>query len=439
MTTKTSVIGEHIAPTTTPKPRFLDGLAKRALINRLEQIEHGEIILSEEDHQSRYGQRTPRCPLSVKINIYDPRFYPEVAFGGSIGAGEAYMAGYWHASDLTALIRIFLCNRKVLDGMDGGLAWFTIPLQKLLHRLNRNTVNGSQKNIATHYDFGNDFFASFLDETMMYSNAIFTNPTMTLHEAQLTRLQHICKKLDLKPTDHVLEIGTGWGGFAIYAAKHYGCRITTTTISRAQYDLACERIADAGLSDRVTVLLQDYRDLTGQYDKLVSIEMIEAVGNEYYEAYFAKCSELLKPEGMMLLQAITIADQQYETAKRSVDFIQRHIFPGSCIPSVAAMSHAIARATDMRIFHLEDIGSHYATTLRVWRHNLHTNWSKIRALGYSDEIFRMWEFYFCYCEGGFTERVIGNVHMLLTKPDNRRSSLLWQHSDLFEVTGVQLK
>ena len=424
MTTKTSVMSEHIAPTTTPKPRFLDGVAKRALVSRLRQIEHGEVILREEGQQYRYGQRTSRCPLSVTISIYDPRFYSEVAFGGSIGAGEAYMAGYWHASDLTGLIRIFLCNRKVLDGMDGGLAWVTIPLQKLLHRLHRNTVDGSQRNIAAHYDLGNDFFASFLDETMMYSNAIFTHPTMSLHEAQLTRLKSICNKLDLKPTDHVLEIGTGWGGFAIYAATHYGCQITTTTISRAQYDLACDRIAAAGLTNRVTVLLQDYRDLTGQYDKLVSIEMIEAVGHEYFETYFGKCSELLKPEGMMLLQAITIADQQYESARRSVDFIQRHIFPGSCIPSVTAMSRAIARATDMRLFHLEDIGPHYATTLRAWRDNLFKNREYIRALGYSDEMFRMWEFYLCYCEGGFAERAIGNVHMLLTKPYNRRHSLL---------------
>ena len=212
MTTKASVFADHIAPSTTPKPRFLDGIAKRALISRLNQLEDGEVILCEEDRQHQFGKRTDRCPLSVKVNIYDPRFYSEVAFGGSIGAGEAYMAGYWHASDLTALIRIFVCNRKVLDGMDGGLAWLTIPVQKFLHRLNKNTVMGSRKNIAAHYDFGNDFFALILDETMMYSNAIFTNPMMTLHEAQLTRLDHICKKLDLKSTDHVLEIGTGWGG-----------------------------------------------------------------------------------------------------------------------------------------------------------------------------------------------------------------------------------
>ena len=426
MTTKIPVLGERIAPTIAPKPRFLDRVAKRALMNRLQHLQHGEVILNEDGQHFRYGQRTSRCPLSVTITISDPRFYSDIAFGGSIGAGEAYMAGHWRASDLTALIRIFLCNRNVLDGMEGGLARVFSPLQKLLHRLNQNTVEGSQKNIAAHYDLGNDFFALFLDETLMYSNAIFLHPEMTLHEAQLTRLEHICKKLDLKATDHVLEIGTGWGGFAIYATTHYGCRITTTTISRAQYTLACERIASSGLTDRITVLLRDYRDLTGRYDKLVSLEMIEAVGHEYYEAYFGKCSELLKTEGMMLLQAITIADQQYEAAKRSVDFIQRHIFPGSCIPSIAAMTNAIARATDMRLFHLEDIGPHYVTTLRAWRDNLFKNQTQIRELGYTEEMIRMWEFYLCYCEGGFAERAIGNVHMVLTKPFNRRLSLLSQ-------------
>ena len=346
MSAKSSVLVPHIAPSTTPKPRFLDGLAKRVLLSHLKKLQHGEIILREDDTSHRYGHTTSRCPLSVTIAIHNPRFYSEVAFGGSIGAGEAYMAGHWKVSDLTALVRILLCNRTVLDEMDGGLAWLTIPVQKLMHWLNRNTTDGSRRNIAAHYDLGNDFFALFLDESMMYSNAIFAQPTMTLHDAQLTRLSHICQKLDLKPTDHVLEIGTGWGSFAIHAAQNYGCRVTTTTISQAQYELACERIASVGLSDHITVLLHDYRDVTGQYDKLVSLEMIEAVGHEYYDTYFRKCSELLHQEGMMLLQAITIADQQYETAKNSVDFIQRHIFPGGCIPSIAAMSDSIARATN---------------------------------------------------------------------------------------------
>jgi cyclopropane-fatty-acyl-phospholipid synthase len=257
----------------------------------------------------------------------------------------------------------------------------------------------------------------------MYSNAMFTEPTMSLHDAQLARLKHICENLELQSTDHLLEIGTGWGGFALYAATHYGCQVTTTTISKQQYDLTCQRVTAAGLSDRITVLFSDYRDLTGQYDKLVSLEMIEAVGHQYFDSYFGKCSELLKPEGMMLLQAITIADQRYETAKRSVDFIKRYIFPGSCIPSVTAMSASITRSTDMRVFHIEDIGPHYVKTLRAWRDNLYKNRAQIHELGYSDEFFRMWEFYFCYCEGGFTERVISNVQILLTKPENRREPI----------------
>jgi cyclopropane-fatty-acyl-phospholipid synthase len=423
MTTQSLSQASTIAAGMTPKSRFLEGFAKRVLISRLEQITDGEIILRAGQTQHQFGRATSRCPLSVTVTVNHPGFYTEVVFGGSIGAGEAYMGGYWQSSDLTALMRIFLCNRQLLDGMDGGLACLTIPIQKFLHRLSRNTVEGSRRNIAAHYDVGNEFFALFLDESLMYSNAIFMETSMSLHDAQLARLKHICEKLDLKPTDHLLEIGTGWGGFAIYAAIHYGCHVTTTTISKKQYDLACQRVAAAGLSDRITLLFSDYRDLTGPYDKLVSLEMIEAVGHQYFDSYFGKCSELLKSEGMMLLQAITIADQRYESAKRSVDFIKRYIFPGSCIPSVTAMSESISRATDMRLFHLEDIGPHYVRTLRAWRDNLYKNREQIRKLGYSNEFFRMWEFYFCYCEGGFTERVISNVQMVLTKPENRRDPI----------------
>jgi cyclopropane-fatty-acyl-phospholipid synthase len=259
---------------------------------------------------------------------------------------------------------------------------------------------------------------------MMYSSAVFEYPGMPLEAASIAKLDRICRKLDLHPGDHVMEIGTGWGGFALHAAANYGCRVTTTTISRRQHELARERIAAAGLRNRVTLLLEDYRDLSGQYDKLVSIEMIEAVGHQYFDAYFRKCSELLKPEGTMLLQAITIADQRYESARDSVDFIKRYIFPGSCIPSVAAMSDSIARASDMRLIHLEDIGPHYATTLRLWRENLFANLDQVRALGYPDAFIRMWEFYLCYCEGGFSERVLGDVQMLLVKPLARPEPVL---------------
>lgn len=424
MNSRTSVIDARIAPGTTPKPRFLDGVAKRALLQRLQQVHDGELILHDGQEEFRFGRATARCALQISIQVRNPRFYSDIAFGGSIGAGEAYMADYWQTSDLTGLVRLLLCNRELLDGMEGGLAALTLPLQKILHWLNRNTQTGSRRNIAAHYDLGNGLFKLMLDDTMMYSSAIFADPNMSLYDAQVYRLDQICHKLDLQPEDHLLEIGTGWGGLAIHAAKHYGCRVTTTTISREQYELAKARVTEAGLENRITLLLEDYRNLTGQYDKLASIEMIEAVGHQFYDAYFRQCSALLKPDGLMLLQAITIADQQYETAKNSVDFIQRYIFPGSCIPSVTALLDSITRSSDMRLFDLEDIGPHYATTLRQWRENIFRQIDQVRALGYSREFLRMWEFYLCYCEGGFIERAIGDVHMLLAKPDNRRRTLI---------------
>ncbi len=409
----------RIAPAVTPKPHFLDGLAARAVHTRLAAIEHGELVLQEGERQMRFGRRSATCPLSVTVRVHDARFYSDMAFGGSIGAGEAYMQGWWTVDDLTALVRILLCNRSVLDGMEGGLARLTGPLQKALHWLNRNTRAGSQRNIAAHYDLGNDFFRLFLDPSMMYSSAIFERPDMTLEQAQFARLERICRKLELKATDHLVEIGTGWGGMAIHAARHYGCRVTSTTISREQYDLARERIAQAGLAGRITVLLEDYRDLSGRYDKLVSIEMIEAVGHQFYDAYFAQCARLLKDDGLMLLQAITIADQRYEQARRSVDFIQRYIFPGSTIPSVTAMLDAATRSSDLRLVDMLDIGAHYATTLRLWRENFEREQAAVRALGYSEAFMRMWKFYLCYCEGGFAERAIGDAQMLLAKSGNR--------------------
>ena len=405
----------------TPKPHFLDGIAERLVRGRLGGLEHGTLELSDGTSVERYGRTDA---FRANVRVHDPRFYSEIAFGGSIGAGEAYMQGYWSVDDLTALMRILLQNRGVLDGMESGFARVTAPLQRALHWMSRNTHTGSRRNIAAHYDLGNEFFRLFLDPTLMYSSAVFERAGMTLEEASIAKLDRICRKLDLKPGDHVIEIGTGWGGFALHAVRNYGCRVTTTTISRQQYELARERVDAASLADRITLLREDYRDLTGQYDKLVAIEMIEAVGHQIYDTYFRKCGELLKPDGMMLLQAITIADQRYAAARDSVDFIQRYIFPGSCIPSVAVMSETIARVTDMRVFHLEDIGPHYATTLKCWRENLFANLNEVRALGYSDEFIRMWEFYLCYCEGGFEERVIGDVQMLMVKPGARPQAIV---------------
>lgn len=411
----------------TPKPRRLDRLAKKILLKRLSALQHGSITLIETidnvKNELKFGSSNSASALSdihVVLDVKNSQFYGEVVFGGSIGAGEAYMQGYYECDNLTDLIRLMVRNQSLLDTIENSFAKITAPLQKWLHIINKNTQAGSRRNIAAHYDLGNDFFKLMLDSTMMYSSAIFENSKQSLEDASLAKLKAICKKLDLKESDHVLEIGTGWGGFAIYAAQHYGCKITTTTISQQQYLLAIDRIKAAGLEDKIEVLLSDYRDLTGTYDKLVSIEMIEAIGHQFFDTYFAQCGRLLKPNGMMLLQAITIVDQRYASALKSVDFIQRYIFPGSCIPSVTAMLDSITRSSDLRLFDLQDIGPHYATTLSKWRDNFFEHIEAIRAMGYPEAFIRMWDFYLCYCEGGFEERALGDVHMLLVKPENRR-------------------
>jgi cyclopropane-fatty-acyl-phospholipid synthase len=419
MTTRTATSGRPARSAPVQRPHLLNAPAERAVRAGLTHLVHGELTLVCGGRVDTYGRITSQCAVSVVVHVHDIRFWGELAFGGSIGAGEAYMEGYWTTNDLTALVRILLANRDVLDAMEGGYASLIAPVRRALHWLNRNTRKGSRRNISAHYDLGNEFFALFLDPSMMYSCAIFERADMTLAEAQVARLSRVCERLHLKASDHLLEIGTGWGGMAIYAAQHYGCRVTTTTISQKQHDLAVERVRAAKLENRIAVLLEDYRELEGRYDKLVSLEMIEAVGHEWYDTYFRQCSKLLAPDGVMLLQAITIADQQYDAARRSVDFIQRYIFPGCCIPSVSALCSSVARATDMRLVQLDDIGPHYATTLRHWRQNFMARLDAVRALGYPDSFIRMWEFYLAYCEGGFEERALGDVHMVLAKPQYR--------------------
>lgn len=404
------------------KPTGLDALARRVVRARLETLRNGQIVVSENGRHETYGDVTSNLPLTVQLTIHDPRFYSDIAFGGAVGAGESYIHGRWSCDELTALVRILVKNRDVLLDMDSGTARLTRPLQKMFHWYNRNTRNGSRRNIAAHYDLGNDFYGLWLDERMMYSSAIFEHADRSLEAASVAKLDRICRKLKLTPDDHVLEIGTGWGGFAIYAAENYGCRVTTTTISSQQHDYARDAIAKAGLEQRITLLQSDYRDLESQYDKLVSIEMIEAVGHEFHDTYFSKCCELLKKDGLMLLQAITIADQHYERAKKTVDFIKRYIFPGGCLTSVTAMSDTLTRVTDMRIVDLEDIGPHYATTLRRWHERFSDSIDEVRGMGFSEEFIRMWRYYLCYCEGAFMERAIGNVQMLMMRPDARPAS-----------------
>ncbi len=402
---------------------YLNRLAKRIILARLSGLQLGELIINDGDTQHSYGTTTPDFPAPVTMTVTDRRFYDCILLRGALGAGEAYMNGYWRCDDLTGFVRLFLRNRSCIGNIESGSKWLGKPLQLLQRWLQRNTLKGSRRNIEAHYDLGNELFELFLDKSMMYSCGIFRSPDDSLRTASENKLETICRKLQLKADDHVLEIGTGWGGFALYAAEHYGCRVTTTTISRQQHDYAQQRIRDAGLEDRITLLFKDYRELDGSYDKLVSIEMIEAIGHRYFDTYFEQCGKLLKPNGMMLLQTITIADQRFDSAKNSVDFIQRYIFPGGCLPSVAALGSSIAQTTDMRIFHLEDIGPHYATTLKMWRERLFRQLDKVRSLGYPERFIRMWEYYLTYCEGGFREQVIGTAQLLLVKPQCRRNPL----------------
>ena len=289
----------------TTKPGMFQGLARKAVARHLNQLTVGNLELEENGVVQRFGAATRDEP-AVRIKVNHPRFYSDIAVGGSIGAGEAYMHGHWECSDLVGLVRLLLRNRPVIDDMDAGMAWLTRPMQQLYHRVNRNSREGARRNISAHYDLGNRFFGLWLDETMMYSSAIFPRADASLREAQEHRLHHICERLQLSADDHVVEIGTGWGGFAVYAVKHFGCRVTTTTISEKQYNYARQRVIDAGLHDRITVLKDDFRDLEGRFDKLVSIEMIEAIDHDLFDVFFKKCSDLLKPDGLMLLQAITI-------------------------------------------------------------------------------------------------------------------------------------
>ncbi|MBT8096820.1 MAG: class I SAM-dependent methyltransferase [Woeseia sp.] len=408
----------------TPKPSGLDRLARRKVLKRLAGTKDGSLRLVEGKRECVFGDVTQDDALQAEVHVHDPRFYSDVAFAGAIGAGEAFIQGYWDSPDLTKVVRVLLRNRHVLENLNTGFARMTKPLQKVFHWLNKNSHKGSRRNISAHYDIGNDFFSLWLDESMMYSSAIFETPDMTLEDASTAKLERICQKLKLQPGDRVLEIGTGWGGFAIHAARRYGCHVTTTTISREQYELATKRVSDAGLEDRITLLLNDYRDLAGEYDKLVSIEMIEAVGHEYYDQFFDICSRLLRPDGLMCLQSITIADQRYDDARNSVDFIQRYIFPGGCLPSLTALSGSLTSASDMRIVHAEDIGPHYATTLGHWRERFIDKIDAVRHLGYSDDFLRMWKYYLGYCEGAFIERAIGNVQLLIAKPFNRHAPFI---------------
>ncbi|WP_349999483.1 cyclopropane-fatty-acyl-phospholipid synthase family protein [Stenotrophomonas lacuserhaii] len=407
-----------------PQPGRLDAFLRRQLLAKLGALREGSLRVRDALGEVVLGAQGSG-PL-VTVTIDDPAFYRAVATQGSVGAGESYIRGQWRCDDLVALVQLLVRNRELLDGVERGPARIGGWALKAWAQLRRNTREGSRRNIAAHYDLGNPFFSLFLSKDLMYSSALFEDGD-TLEAASQRKLARICEQLQLKPTDHVLEIGTGWGGFALYAARHIGCRVTTTTISVEQHALASQRIEAAGLHDRVTLLLKDYRDLDGQYDKLVSIEMIEAIGAQYLQTYFATLTRMLKPEGLAMLQAITIEDERYQQARRSVDYIKRFVFPGSFIPSLNAMLAAKTRSSDLQLIGQMDFGHSYALTLRAWRERFLAQLPAVRAQGFDEDFIRLWEFYLAYCEGGFLERSIGVSQLLLARPGYRPPPLAGAH------------
>jgi cyclopropane-fatty-acyl-phospholipid synthase len=394
--------------------------ARAILVSGLHHLQDGQLRFHDAEHDANYGTGELTSSMShlgaipaVQIQVLNPQFYTDLLLGGSMAAAETYIRGWWRTNDLPNTLRLMLRNQAITDVWDQGQSWWKKQARHFAHWLQRNTVQNSRKNIVAHYDLGNDFYALMLDPTMAYSSAFYAEEQLTLEQAQRAKFERLCRLLDLKATDHLLEIGTGWGGLAIYAAQEYGCRITTTTISPSQREYAQQKIAAAGLSDRITVLATDYRELTGQYDKLVSVEMLEAVGHQFFDTYFRKCGQLLKPGGKFALQTITIADQRFESYKKSVDFIQKYVFPGGCLPSVTALSQAVTRTSNLRITQLHDFGLDYARTLVAWRERFVANLDKVRTLGYPETFIRLWEFYLAYCEAGFRERATGVIHAVL--------------------------
>lgn len=410
-----------IPPASAPGPDrpWLDRAARDFLFRLLGRLRQGRLTVVADGQVREFGAAAALVPAAALIRVHRSRFFRAVLFGGSRGLGESYLRGDWSSPDVTAVICLLLRTVRAWDSyfrLNRLLQVFWLPRR----RRHRNTLTGSRKNIASHYDLGNDFYRLFLDASMTYSCAVFTPGAQDLAAAQAAKYDRICRKLDLQPADHLLEIGSGWGGFALHAAARCGCRVTTTTISPAQYHYARQAVRQAGLDGRVTVLCEDYRRLQGRFDKLASIEMIEAVGPEHLADFYRVCSQRLQPDGLMLLQAITIGDQDYHRYVRSLDFIRSHIFPGGCVVSLQALGTAAARTTDLRLVHLEDLTPFYPLTLRLWRQRFLAQRDAIRAQGYPEEFIRLWEFYLCYCEGGFLERYIGDVQVLYAKPLYRR-------------------
>ena len=402
---------------TPTKATFLTSIFKNGLKKKLSHLNVGFISVVDGEDKFSFGDTDSE--LQVNVQVHSQELYVMTGSGGAMGIAEAYILGYWTSDDVVMLMRIILKNRSLLMSLDNGFAKVLSPINKLLHRSRQNTLKGSKENILAHYDLSNDFYKLWLDPTMTYSCAYFKDTNTTLEDASIEKLDRMCRKLKLSKVDNILEVGTGWGSFSIHAAKNYGCSITTTTISDAQYEYAKARGVEEGLESKINVINKDYRKLDGQYDKIVSIEMIEAVGYEYISEYFSKLSSLLKPNGLLALQGITYNDQNFDNYKDSVDFIKKYIFPGSCLISISQIIDVIKNKTDLSMIDMEDITRHYAETLNRWRKNFMNVLPEVKEMGYSKAFINMWEFYFLYCEAGFLERNIGDVQLVFAKSGAR--------------------
>ena len=410
----------QLVPAVRTQARAADGLAGRAArtaaLAVLRRMRHGSLTVVDGAETHRFGSDSGADPLRATVTVHSSGFYRALLRGGSRALALSHIDGDWDCDDAVSLTRIACRNLGTIDALQSALAPLVTPLQRGLRWFDRNTPARSVRRIRRHYDLGNDFYALMLDPTMMYSCGLYRDPGMALHEAQVAKLDRVCRWLRLAPDDHVVEIGTGWGGFAVHAAQRYGCRVTTTTISREQHAHAVERVAEAGLRGRVTVLLEDYRDLRGRYDKLASLEMIEAVGSQYFDSFFAACSRLLEPDGLMFLQAIVTSHRLYRTTRYGRGFANDVIFPGGCLPSNTAMLDSAARVTDLRLVEFEDITPGYPPTLLAWRDNVDANLDRVRAMGFDDRFLRMWRLYLAFCAGAFMERRINDVQLLFAKP-----------------------
>ncbi|MDC0430026.1 cyclopropane-fatty-acyl-phospholipid synthase family protein [Candidatus Thioglobus sp.] len=387
---------------------------KRILFKKLKGLKTGELTIVDGSEIHVFG--APKSELKATLTVSSQEFYVFLGSGGTNGAAEAFTAGYWSADNLVQLIQLIIRNKKTMEGLESGLARLTNPITKIIHRLRQNTLKGSKSNILAHYDLSNDFYKLWLDSTMTYSSGIFLNKKSSMLDASVEKLDRLCRKLNLNSSDHVLEIGTGWGSFATHAAKNYGCKVTTTTISDNQFKYVAELISKENLDNQITLLNKDYRELEGVFDKVVSIEMIEAVGADFVPGFFEKASSLLKTNGLMALQGITYNDPDFNAYKNSVDFIRKYIFPGSCLISLSQVEKAIKEKTDLIMVDSEDITLHYARTLELWRKDFENVLPQVRELGFSDPFIRIWIFYLVYCEAGFLENLIGDFQFIFAKP-----------------------